>query len=113
MVDVDDAALGRARTLGRTDGLVKVIADRRSGTVLGVGIVGPMASELIAEGTLAVEMGAHFQATSGPALERPGDLAAVITNLERGDVLFIDFTRNIANECSGTVILDHIVVDDG
>jgi Holliday junction DNA helicase RuvB len=41
-------------------------------------------------GILAIEMGAHFQATSGPALERPGDLAAVITNLERGDVLFID-----------------------
>jgi Holliday junction DNA helicase RuvB len=41
-------------------------------------------------GILAVEMNAHFQATSGPALERPGDLAAVITNLERGDVLFID-----------------------
>ena len=41
-------------------------------------------------GILAVEMGAHFQATSGPALERPGDLAAVITNLEQGDVLFID-----------------------
>ena len=41
-------------------------------------------------GILASEMGAHFQATSGPALERPGDLAAVITNLERGDVLFID-----------------------
>jgi len=39
---------------------------------------------------LSVEMGAHFQATSGPALERPGDLAAVITNLEKGDVLFID-----------------------
>jgi Holliday junction DNA helicase RuvB len=39
---------------------------------------------------LAIEMEAHFQATSGPALERPGDLAAVITNLERGDVLFID-----------------------
>ncbi len=41
-------------------------------------------------GILAMEMGAHFQGTSGPALERPGDLAAVITNLERGDVLFID-----------------------
>lgn len=41
-------------------------------------------------GILAIEMEAHFQATSGPALERPGDLAAVITNLERGDVLFID-----------------------
>ena len=52
------AALGRARTLGRTDGLVKIIAEPDTGLVLGVGIVGPMASELIAEGTLAVEMGA-------------------------------------------------------
>ncbi len=39
---------------------------------------------------LAAEMGAQFRGTSGPALERPGDLAAVITNLEAGDVLFID-----------------------
>ncbi|NNK92117.1 MAG: Holliday junction branch migration DNA helicase RuvB [Acidimicrobiia bacterium] len=41
-------------------------------------------------GILANEMEAAFKATSGPALERPGDLAAVITNLEKGDVLFID-----------------------
>jgi holliday junction DNA helicase RuvB len=41
-------------------------------------------------GILAAEMGAHFRGTSGPALDRPGDLAAVITNLEAGDVLFID-----------------------
>jgi len=52
------SALGRARTLGRTDGLVKVIAEPETDLILGVGIVGPMASELIAEGTLAVEMGA-------------------------------------------------------
>jgi len=39
---------------------------------------------------LANEMGAGFRATSGPALERPGDLAAVLTNLDDGDVLFID-----------------------
>jgi Holliday junction DNA helicase RuvB len=39
---------------------------------------------------VASEMGATFRSTSGPALERPGDLAAVITNLEQGDVLFID-----------------------
>lgn len=39
---------------------------------------------------LANEMEASFRVTSGPALERPGDLAAVLTNLERGDVLFID-----------------------
>ena len=39
---------------------------------------------------VAAEMGATFRSTSGPALDRPGDLAAVITNLEAGDVLFID-----------------------
>ena len=55
------SALGRARTLGRTDGLVKVIADPDSGLILGVGMVGPMASELIAEGTLAIEMGATLE----------------------------------------------------
>ncbi len=41
-------------------------------------------------GLLAAEMGAQFRGTSGPARDRPGDLAAVITNLEAGDVLFID-----------------------
>jgi dihydrolipoamide dehydrogenase len=55
------SALGRARTLGRTDGLVKMIADPDTGLIMGVGIVGPMASELIAEGTLAVEMGATLE----------------------------------------------------
>ncbi len=39
---------------------------------------------------VAVEMGAQFRATSGPAIERPGDLAALLSNLEAGDVLFID-----------------------
>lgn len=41
-------------------------------------------------GILANSMDAQFRITSGPALERPGDLAAVITNLDEGDVLFID-----------------------
>jgi dihydrolipoamide dehydrogenase len=54
-------ALGRARTLGRTEGLVKVIADPDSRLVLGVGMVGPHVSELIAEGTLALEMGATLE----------------------------------------------------
>jgi dihydrolipoamide dehydrogenase len=49
------AASGRATTLGRPDGLTKLIADPDSGRVLGVGIVGPGAGELIAEGALAVE----------------------------------------------------------
>ncbi len=39
---------------------------------------------------LAVEMGARLRQTSGPVLEKAGDLAAILTNLESGDVLFID-----------------------
>jgi dihydrolipoamide dehydrogenase len=54
-------ASGRARTLGRTEGMVKVISDPDSGQVLGVGMVGPHASELIAEGTLAVQLGATLE----------------------------------------------------
>jgi dihydrolipoamide dehydrogenase len=49
------AASGRAATLGRADGLTKLVADLDTGRVLGVGIVGPGAGELIAEGALAVE----------------------------------------------------------
>jgi dihydrolipoamide dehydrogenase len=45
-------------TLGRTDGLTKLVIDPESERLLGVGIVGPGAGELIAEGVLAVEMAA-------------------------------------------------------
>ena len=41
-------------------------------------------------GIVANELGVSFQPTSGPALDRPGDLAAILTNLEEGDVLFVD-----------------------
>jgi Holliday junction DNA helicase RuvB len=39
---------------------------------------------------IARDMGVNIKATSGPVIERPGDLAALLTNLEHGDVLFID-----------------------
>jgi dihydrolipoamide dehydrogenase len=52
------AASGRALTLDRTDGLTKLVVDRPTGRVLGMGVVGPGAGELIAEGVLAIEMGA-------------------------------------------------------
>jgi holliday junction DNA helicase RuvB len=39
---------------------------------------------------IAAEMGVSIKSTSGPVIEKPGDLAAVLTNLEAGDVLFID-----------------------
>ena len=41
-------------------------------------------------GIIATELGAHLQTTSGPAVERAGDLAAILTQLEDGDVLFVD-----------------------
>ncbi|MDA0991486.1 MAG: dihydrolipoyl dehydrogenase [Verrucomicrobia bacterium] len=52
------AASGRATTLGRSDGLTKLIVENETTRILGVGIAGPGAGELIAEGTLAIEMGA-------------------------------------------------------
>ncbi len=52
------AASGRAATLGQTGGLTKLIVDAQTDTVLGAGIVGPGAGELISEAALAIETGA-------------------------------------------------------
>jgi dihydrolipoamide dehydrogenase len=51
------AASGRATSLGRTEGLTKFLIDPDTDRILGVGIVGPGAGELISEGVLAIEMG--------------------------------------------------------
>jgi holliday junction DNA helicase RuvB len=45
---------------------------------------------------VARELGVNFRATSGPVLAKAGDLAAILTNLERGDVLFIDEIHRLA-----------------
>jgi dihydrolipoamide dehydrogenase len=52
-------ASGRALTLGRNEGLTKLITDPESDRILGVGLTGPGAGEMIAEGALAIEMGAN------------------------------------------------------
>src|SRR5207248_6334896 len=54
-------ANGRARCLGETDGSVKMIADRASDRLLGVHILGPRASDLIAEAAVAIEFGASAE----------------------------------------------------
>jgi dihydrolipoamide dehydrogenase len=51
------AASGRSLSIGRDDGMTKLLFDKQSGKVLGAGIVGPNAGELIAEAGLAIEMG--------------------------------------------------------
>lgn len=41
-------------------------------------------------GIIANEMGVHIKVTSGPAIEKPGDMAAILNNLQEGDLLFVD-----------------------
>ena len=55
------AANGRARALGDTTGFVKILADAATDRILGVHIIGPQASELIAEGVVAMEFGASSE----------------------------------------------------
>jgi len=54
-------ALGKARTIGEEDGFVKIIADAKSNKVLGVHIIGPQATVLIAEAALAIKLGAKVE----------------------------------------------------
>ncbi len=49
-------------------------------------------------GIIANELGVNFRVTSGPAIERPGDLAALLTNLSAGDVLFIDEVHRLSRQ---------------
>jgi dihydrolipoamide dehydrogenase len=55
------AALGRARTVGVTDGMVKIVGDKKTDLVLGLHIVSPQAESMIAEGVIAIEMGATIE----------------------------------------------------
>jgi len=65
-VDYDKAAFpwaasGRSLSLGRKEGLTKILCDKETGRILGAGMVGPNAGELIAEAVLALEMGADAE----------------------------------------------------
>lgn len=65
------SASGRARTTGHSDGFVEYVYDETSGVVLGATIVGPHASELIAEASLAIEMAAHLDDIAGTIHAHP------------------------------------------
>lgn len=52
---------------------------------------------------IAREMGVSIQATSGPAIERTGDLASILTNLSNGDILFIDEIHRLARPIEETL----------
>lgn len=94
-----DAAL-RPRTLGEFVGQERIKeqlgllidgARARRETIDHLLISGPPGlGKTTLAGIVANELGVGFRPTSGPALDRPGDLAAILTNLEEGDVLFVD-----------------------
>ncbi len=66
-------------------------AKKRGDTLDHVLLYGPPGlGKTTLSGIIAHEMGVNFRVTSGPAIEKPGDLAALLTNLQEGDVLFID-----------------------
>ncbi len=70
-VKVPWSASGRAVAMGRPDGLTKVVFEPKSGRLLGVGLVGPHAGDLVAEGALAIEMGAVAEDVAGTIHTHP------------------------------------------
>ena len=69
-------------------------------------------------GIIANELGSNIKITSGPAIEKPGDLAAILTNLSQFDVLFIDEIHRLSKSIEEILYpamedfsLDIIVVD--
>jgi dihydrolipoamide dehydrogenase len=53
--------LGKAQVIGEIAGQAKIVSEAPSGKILGVHIIGPHATDLIAEGTLAIKMGSHVK----------------------------------------------------
>ena len=75
-------ASGRALTTGHTDGFVKIVADAEGGFLLGGKIVGPEASELVAEVTLAIELGATLEDIASTVHTHPTLAEAVMEAAE-------------------------------
>jgi dihydrolipoamide dehydrogenase len=75
-------ASGRALSMGESDGFVRIVADEASEIVLGGQIVGPNASEIVAEVALAVEMSATLEDVAGTVHTHPTLAEAVMEAAE-------------------------------
>jgi len=89
------AASGRALSFDRTDGLTKIIADPETERVLGIGIVGAGAGELIAEGVLAIEMGASVSDVANSVHAHP---TLSETLMEAAEVFYGHSTHTITRK---------------
>lgn len=92
------AALGRAQTFGQTDGLVKIVAEKKYNEVLGMHIIGPSASDLIPEGVLALNLEATLEDIAGSIHAHPtlgeGSMQAALVAL--GMPVDVPLTRRTA-----------------
>ena len=85
-----DEYIGQKKAKEEMDIYIKA-SNRRKEALDHVLLYGPPGlGKTTLSGIIANELHANFRVTSGPAIERPGDLAALLTNLEERDVLFID-----------------------
>ena len=85
-----DEYLGQARVRANLRVLIQAAKDRHEPLDHVIFSGPPGLGKTTLAGVVANEMGAKLHTTSGPAIERQGDLAAILTNLEAGDVLFVD-----------------------
>jgi len=104
-------ANGRARALGDTTGFVKMLADAKTDRILGVHIIGPLASELIAEGVVAMEFGASSEdlariCHAHPSLSEATREAALAV---LADPSYRRAAERMHNEMSALPGTDHVV----
>ena len=59
-------------------------------------------------GIIANELGVHMKVTSGPAIEKPGEMAAILNNLQEGDVLFVDEIHRLNRQVEEVLYLSLI-----
>ncbi len=87
-----DEYIGQKRLKNNLKLAITAVKKRNDGTTLDhVLLYGPPGlGKTTMAGVIARELGTNFRVTSGPAIERAGDLASILTNLQDGDVLFID-----------------------